>query len=257
MDVQFFSKGKVEGKNEDFFDYNQDCFALADGATDKSGRKYDNKTGGEIVARLVVKEALLTLLTGNDLVSYLNTKVSDLYNSLGISDLMLEAVNRFTCSCIVARIINDKIIITSVGDSCFRINGGEIHKASKLSDEPAALERAKYIAETGDVTGSREHIMPMLLGQFGGQNNPNHSFGYGVIDGSNTPEIFIETLFYPKCEIKTLELFSDGYFSVPTGNTITDWEIEYEKVEKEDPDKWKKYKSTKSKDDRTIAIIKF
>ena len=257
MDVQFFSKGKVEGKNEDFFDYNQDCFVLADGATDKSGRKYDEKTGGEIVSRLVVKEALLTSLIGNDLIAYLNKKVSDLYDNLGLGDLMVNPLNRFTCSSIIVRIVGDEIIITSIGDSCFRINGDDIHKASKLCDEPAALERAKYIAETGDVAGSREHIMPMLLNQFEGQNNPHHSFGYGVIDGSSTPEIFIETLSFPKKNINTIELFSDGYFSVPVGITIADWEDEYLKVEREDPDKWLKYKSTKSKDDRTIAIIKF
>jgi len=54
-----------------------------------------------------------------------------------------------------------------------------------------------------------------------------------------------------------MELFSDGYFDIPQEVSIEAWEKSFEKVEKEDPDKYKKYKSTKSKDDRTIAIIRF
>lgn len=38
---------------------------------------------------------------------------------------------------------------------------------------------------------------------------------------------------------------------------IENWEKSFEKVKKEDPNKQKKYKSTKSKDDRGVAIIEF
>ena len=52
-------------------------------------------------------------------------------------------------------------------------------------------------------------------------------------------------------------MFTDGYFAIPNGVEIRDWEDSYKKVERDDPDKYIKYKSTKSKDDRTIAVIKF
>ena len=62
---------------------------------------------------------------------------------------------------------------------------------------------------------------------------------------------------YSLNEIKTIELFTDGYFAIPKDISLEAWEKTFEKVEQEDSDKWKKYKSTKFKDDRTIAIIEF
>jgi hypothetical protein len=76
LKVQTFSKGKIENKNEDYFDYNETCFVIADGATDKSGRKYNYKTGGELASQIVVNEALSSTLNGNELVNLLNEKVN-------------------------------------------------------------------------------------------------------------------------------------------------------------------------------------
>jgi len=56
-----------------------------------------------------------------------------------------------------------------------------------------------------------------------------------------------------KEDANIIGLFSTG----SCGTSIADWENSFAQVEEADPDKWKKYKSTKSNDDRTIAIIKF
>jgi len=257
MKVQSFSQGKVANKNEDYFNYNKECFVIADGATDKSGRKYHNKTGGELVSRLVVKEALHSKLTGVELINFLNKRVHKLYEDLGIIKDVIDPRYRFACAFVVARVLADKLIVTCLGDSGFRINGKVIYKEVGQIDTYNSEKRAKYIKKTGDIAGSREHIMPLLLKQFSYQNNPRHRFGYGVIDGTDTPAKFVKVFTYPKNKIKTIELFTDGYIVAPRGATINDWELAFKKVEQEDPDKWKKYKSTKSRDDRTIAIIKF
>ena len=256
IQVQTFSKGKTQEKNEDYFDYNDTCFVIADGVTDKSDKKYGGKTGGELISRLVVKQALSSALTGVSLINFLNKKVSELYKDLGITNDIKDPKYRFACGCIVVKIVKEKIIITYIGDLGFRINGNKIHQEIKQLDIDNAEERSGYIKKTGDINGSREHIMPSLLKQFEYQNNPHHTLGYGVVDGTDTPSKFVKVFEYPKDEIHMIELFSDGYFAVPSGNTIASWEDAFEKVEKEDPDKYKKYKSTKSKDDRTIAIIK-
>jgi len=255
--VQIFSKGKTENKNEDYFDYNKTCFVIADGATDKSGRKYNNKTGGELVSRLVVKECLSTKLNGIILVNHITKKVKELYDKLNISEKIKDPKFRFTCGFICVRLIGNKIVITYLGDLGFRINGIEVYQEIKQVDIDNSEERSKYIRETNDVKGSRDHIIPLLLKQFKHQNNPQEFFGYGVIDGTETPSKFVKIFDYDVSKIKTIELFSDGYFDIPSGVSIKAWEKSFEEVEKEDPDKWKKYKSTKSKNDRTIAIIKF
>lgn len=255
--VQSFSKGKNEDRNEDYFSYNEDCFVIADGATDKSGKKYTEKTGGEIVSKLAVKEALASPLNGVNLIDFINKKVHELYKELGITNEVVDPKFRFSCYIVVARIIGDKLVITCLGDSGFRINGDEVYIDVKQVDIDNAKERSGYILKTGDISGSRDHIMPLLIKQFEYQNNPNHPLGYGVIDGTNTPSKFIKVFEYPINTVSTIELFTDGYFCIPAGVTIREWEKAFEKGEQEDPNKYKKYLSTKSKDDRTIAIIKF
>jgi len=255
--VQTFSKGKIENKNEDYFDYNKTCFVIADGATDKSGRKYNGKTGGELVSRIVVKECLSTNLNGTKLVNHINNKIKELYAELNILEVIKDARFRFTCGFICARILDDKVFITYLGDLGFRIDGSETYQEKSQIDINNSEARSRYIRETNDVNGSRDHIMPLLLKQFEYQNNPQEPLGYGVIDGSETPLKFVKTFEYDLEKIHTIELFSDGYFDVSQEVSIEAWEKTFEKVEKEDLDKWKKYKSTKSKDDRTIAIIQF
>ena len=255
--VQSFSKGKIENKNEDYFYYNKTAFVIADGATDKSGKNYNSKTGGELVSRSIVKECLSTDQNGIKLVNHLNNKIKELYADLNIMDEIRDPKFRFTCGFICIRIFGDKIVITYLGDLGFRINGSKIYQETKQIDIDNSETRSKYIRETNDVNGSRDHIMPLLLKQFEYQNNPQEVLGYGVIDGTQTPSKFVKVFEYDLEKISTIELFSDGYFDVPHEASIEAWEKSFEKVEKEDPDKWKKYKSTKSKDDRIIAIIEF
>jgi len=257
VEVQNFSEGKISIRNEDYFDSSGYSFVLADGATDKTSVKYHGKTGGELISRLVVKESLSSELNGTELVDLLNKKVYQLYRELGITEKVRDPIYRFACGFICVRDTGGKIVITYLGDLGFRINGAEVYQEINQVDIENAEERAKYIAETGDLEGSRKHILPFLLEQFKYQNNPQEALGYGVIDGTNTPGKFVKTFDYDKDEIRTIELITDGYFDIPQEVSIAAWEKSHAIVELEDPDKWKNYKSVKSNDDRTIAIIKF
>lgn len=257
MRVESVSKGKTRNRNEDYFDYHETCFTIADGATDKSGMRYNDKTGGELVSRLVVDEYLSNHLNGLDLVNIVNRKVNEIYEELGILEHMTNPLYRFTCGFICVRVFGNDLLVTYLGDLGFRINGTDAYQEKKQIDIDLSEERSRYIRETGDVEGSRNHIMPFLLQQFTHQNKDDDPLGYGVIDGTSTPSRFVKTFTYTKANIRTIELFSDGYFAIPPDATINAWETAFELVERKDPDKWKTYKSTKSKDDRTIAIITF
>ncbi len=257
MKVAVFSEGKSSEHNEDFYGYNDTTFVVADGATDKSGSKYNGKTGGEIASRLVVESCLTSSLNGKELVDLLNEKIAETYQDLNLAKVVRDPKFRFSCFFAVARIVGDEIIITSLGDTGFRINGKEVHRETKRVDIDNAEERARYIAQTGDIESARAHIMPLLLKQFDYQNNGEHELGYGVADGTVTPEKFIRTFKYKLGDIETLEIFSDGYFVIPSGAHIEDWESMHQMVEREDPDKWKKFKSTKLKDDRTVVVVDF
>lgn len=263
--VEQFTEGKVPERNEDSFGHNDHRFVLADGATDKSGRTYEGKTGGELVSRLIVTRALETELVGKEFVDDINAQLAELYSSLGIANEVADPKYRFSSTCILMHVGDSEISITAVGDSGFRINGSEVHQDFKPVDDESAEARSLFISEhltLGGVTEelqqqAREHILPLLVKQFEYQNNPTHELGYGVIDGSTTPEKFIQTLHLPKGEVQTIELFSDGYPAHPTNEiTIEAWEAAYAPANEKDPYRYKEYKSTKTRDDRTVAIIR-
>jgi serine/threonine protein phosphatase PrpC len=78
----------------------------------------------------------------------------------------------------------------------------------------------------------------------------------GKTGGEIASALLVETTF-KRAEVKTIEIYTDGYNAVPTKSTIDAFERLHAQIEKEDPDKWKKYPSTKSHDDRTVMIIEF
>lgn len=257
VSVKYFTRGKSSQRNEDFFGHSQTTFVLADGATDKSGRRYRGKTGGEIVARLVVRECLHTSLTGQQLVTRLNKLIAAQYKRLKILKDTRNAMYRLSCSFVCVRIVQDHLVVTILGDSGFRLNGHQVIQHHNEVDRLNANARAMYIKKTSDVPGGRDHILPLLLQQFQYQNNSRHKLGYGVLDGTHTPAKYIQAYRFPLSKLKTFELFSDGYPDLPKKATIASWERLYRHIQRVDPDKYLRYLSTKSKDDRTIAIITF
>jgi hypothetical protein len=109
---------------------------------------------------------------------------------------------------------------------------------------------------TGDISGSRDFILPLLQRQLSYQNNGTHRLGYGVIDGTETPGRFIRTYRIPFSIIDTLELFTDGYPTLPLGTTIEDWEKAFADVQRRDPNRCLDFPSTKPTDDRTVLILR-
>jgi len=258
--IEVFSKGKNPTRNEDFHGSNDNTIIVADGSTDKSGGSYifDGKemTGGEIVSRLIVSICLEADLTGIELSKTLNSRIHDCYKELAPRALQ-ETIFRFSAFFVCAKIIASNLVITQIGDVSYRVNGVELHEDYKEIDLANAKLRAEYIKKhPDDVEGGRKEILKNLKQQFEYQNNPTHQFGYGAIDGTSTPEKFIRVQVLPLNDVQILEIWSDGYFRVADESTIESWEKSYKIVENEDPDKYLRYLSTKSSDDRTILIAR-
>lgn len=80
--------------------------------------------------------------------------------------------------------------------------------------------------------------------------------GYGVLDGSPVPEKFVRKFKFSLTHTHTIELVSDGYFSVfPAEATIDACEKLHDHIEEVDPHKIGEFASTKTTDDRTVIII--
>jgi hypothetical protein len=256
MQIRVFSQGKIPEKNEDSYGHNESTFVVADGATDKSGRLYGGKTGGDLLSDLIVEKSLFSNSTGTKLTTELNAATKELYNRI-CPEAITDAQFRFSSTVVVAKILQNKLIITQVGDTSFRINQIDMHAEQDLHDRLTAGLRSEYINLTKDVEHSRDFILPLLKNQFYYQNNGSSPLGYGCIDGTKTPDKFVNAFSYDLHKVHSLEIFTDGYFAVPENISIEAWEEKAQQVEKEDPFKCLQYKSTKAKDDRTVMIINF
>ena len=71
-------------------------------------------------------------------------------------------------------------------------------------------------------------------GQYGYCNRVDHSLGYAVLNGGQTNGPDMMCFVRPKSEIHSLELFTDGYPTCPTGTRVKDWEEAFFRVEAED-----------------------
>lgn len=245
MEIFSFSKGKNDA-NEDAFANNNSDFVVCDGVTYKNDdHSVQNLAKGSQVANFVALESLKCNLNGSELIDYLTNKLNSKFSK-----------NVGTALCI-ARLDNQILKITQVGDVGFRVNGCDIFLGSKKIDHLTSLLRQSYIQLTNDIKGSRDFIMPLLKAQTIYKNNPNHPLGYGCLDGTKVAEKFIKYYEYNVHDLKTLEIFSDGYFQLPQNVSVADWENSYNYVQNVDPYKYKDFPSTKSSDDRTILIINF
>jgi hypothetical protein len=96
-------------------------------------------------------------------------------------------------------------------------------------------------------------------GQF--QNNTKSPLSYCVLDGFEVPMALVQTFDRPKSEIRSVELFTDGYFEPGSEPTVDAWEAAFAHVETTDPDKRDQYPSVKGTvgriraDDRTVVIV--
>ncbi len=111
--------------------------------------------------------------------------------------------------------------------------------------------------------------VPLLLlagiagGQYAHCNRVGHSLGYAVLDGTHTQGPDVLSLSRRKSEVHSIELFTDGYLSCPSGTSVRDWEDEFFRVKAEDFHKCgtfagvKGSTSTQFSDDRTVLTVHF
>lgn len=105
----------------------------------------------------------------------------------------------------------------------------------------------------------------LIAGIGGGQyphcNRTGHSLGYAALDGTVTRGPDLVSFQRPRSEVRSIELFTDGYFACPAGTRADDWEAASARVETEDFHKTGAYAGVKGSsstyytDDRTVLCL--
>jgi hypothetical protein len=98
--------------------------------------------------------------------------------------------------------------------------------------------------------------------QGGYQNDASTVLGYPCLDGFEVPEALIRIERLPRAGIKTVEIFSDGYFKPGAAFGVASWEQAFAEAERDDPAKIRLYPSPKGStpsawaDDRTYLGVR-
>jgi hypothetical protein len=100
-----------------------------------------------------------------------------------------------------------------------------------------------------------------IAGQGAYQNTTTSPLGYAVLDGSEVPMELVRVVDRLRASIRTIELYTDGYFEPGRTPDVDAWEAALEEVERVDPEKIGRYLSVKGStpetwsDDRTVVIV--
>ena len=98
-------------------------------------------------------------------------------------------------------------------------------------------------------------------GQTRFQNNTGSPLSYAVLDGFDVPLPLVRVFDRPRESLRTIELFTDGYFKPAATPDVAAWETAFAEVERIDPEKIDAYPSVKGTvgrtrtDDRTVLIV--
>jgi hypothetical protein len=94
------------------------------------------------------------------------------------------------------------------------------------------------------------------------QNDASTVLGYSALDGFDVPLQLVRFERLPRSEVRTIELFTDGYFKPGEAFGVAAWEQAFQEVERDDPEKVKLYLSAKGStatqwaDDRTYVGVR-
>lgn len=279
MHVEAVTIGKHKAHpelNEDTFVATPSTFAVIDGSAPRLPLKWEGVSSAQF-ATIVLKEVLETTpptLNGVELVAVMTKRLNEQIDRIGAGEIVKETPEaRPAALFTAARILGDKLIITAVGDITCRINGKVVHHDAILTEELMIKKRIKAMKKAASENPNISEDELKKLGKAAIEddlktqvknyfNNGESELGLGIVDGNPVPDKFVKTYEFDLSDIDTLELFSDGYYAVPTEPSIEAFEEAFLLSEQEDPLRWDKYPAVKVpnaqqySDDRTVLIAK-
>jgi hypothetical protein len=132
-----------------------------------------------------------------------------------------------------------------------------------------AVLRARSLAQARELFPSASdadlaHLIDHgISGQTRFQNATASMFGYSVFDGFTVPMALVRVFERPRADVRSIELYTDGYFKPGLTPDVAAWEAAFDEVERTDPEKIGPYPSVKGSspnmrtDDRTLVIVRF
>lgn len=272
--VNYFIQSKIgagEKNNaqcEDGLFFNEHYLAVFDGATDKSGKKYDGKKGGRVSRDIIqtVFQSLPPNTPKEEVLKRINAEYQNFYSQNKDIDFAKNPLFRPTATLIWYNFDTNELV--AIGDSKARIDGIAYNDEEKLVDTLNSALRVKVIKELGltdeqvaENDLGRFYILPLLKRQSEFQNNPKapKAFQFWAIDGFDIPATELRVWKFEQLP-KIIELSSDGYETYPKEPTIQAYEkalnhvLETDRLRIKHPSTKGVAKGNYSFDDRAVLI---
>ena len=102
----------------------------------------------------------------------------------------------------------------------------------------------------------------VMTGQGQFQNNALSCLSYAVLDGFDVPMGLVRVIDRERATVRSIELFTDGYFEPANAPSVEAWEASFREVERIDPEKVDRYPGVKGStpgryaDDRTVIVVR-
>ena len=94
-------------------------------------------------------------------------------------------------------------------------------------------------------------------------NHGDLPLGYASLNGKPLAGEGMLCFSRPRSAVQSIELFTDGYFSLPSKIDLAAWEAEFQRVEEVDSHKIDRFPAIKGStssefsDDRTVVIVRY
>ncbi len=158
---------------------------------------------------------------------------------------------------------------TRIGRVCAYYGAAKLHPEMRpwLDETKRALlyERSLAWCRTRFPAVPEADLRHLLDTGIGGQaqfaNNTISPLSYSVLDGFEIPPPLVQVFDRPRAAMRSIELFTDGYFKPGATPYLNVWEDAFAEVERDDPEKIGRYPSVKGSsarmntDDRTVVIV--
>lgn len=245
--------------------------AVIDGATSKTDKRWEGKTGGRVGAE-ILWDTFTTIpydATARQATDLLTAAIQTFYEEHhATQEIEADPVKRISACFVAASLWRKEIWF--VGDCQCMVDQNIINN-KKAIDTVTSNARAVFleseICKGSTIDGllqddrGREFILPLLERQILFQNNPQAGeYWYPVIDGSFVPDEGIRIVSLPE-HVESIVLASDGYPILKEG--LEESEKALAEILHDDPLLFRKYKTTKgvksgqvSFDDRTYVRLK-
>lgn len=261
--LESFSCGKKsdDALNEDYFLVLDDYLIVMDGATPKRCPPIQGKSPARFAVETVaeIMRGLPKNLTARQAVDTLSQQLKESVNRF------IQLTDEMEPPCLGMLIYSRaRKEVWRLGDLLFMLDG-IFYDGKKIVDDitysarafviEIALRRGMTEKQIQENDVGREYITPMLNDQHVFANRPG-PYGYGVLDGAQVPDSFIEV--FDARSVKEIVFASDGYPRIFM--TLQESESYLTGILREDPLMYQKHKSAKglssgyvSFDDRTYV----